>query len=128
MTFRLRCLGSSPPLSHTEHRESVPRATRATHVAVVAAVAVTPAPADSAVRTLEARRSRVAAELQRRPELRVAFDVDDPPGKSGAREPVSVVLAVRHGEQILSGEVHIPREPWSVAAFLAAVDTPERPQ
>jgi hypothetical protein len=29
-----------------------------------------------------------------------------------------VVLAVRHGEQILSGELHIQRERWDPTLFL----------
>jgi hypothetical protein len=41
---------------------------------------------------------------------------------------VSVVLAVRHGEQILSGELHTPRERWGLAAFIALLDSPERRQ
>jgi hypothetical protein len=35
---------------------------------------------------------------------------------------VSVVLAVRHGEHILSGEQQIPRERWDMAVFLRTVD------
>jgi hypothetical protein len=39
-----------------------------------------------------------------------------------------VVLAVRHGEQILTGEVLVPPERWEMFEFLAIVDPPERPQ
>jgi hypothetical protein len=89
----------------------------------------------------EARQAKVEAALSARPELRVAFDVNDVPLRNSERsvnpahcnnseetvagalaESVSVVLAVRHGNTILSGELHIPRERWDMRAFLAVVD------
>ena len=76
----------------------------------------------------EARQAKVEAELRARPDLRVAFDLSDVPLKGGVGNPVSVVLAVRHGEHILSGELHIPRERWRMALFLSTVDAdPGRP-
>lgn len=74
--------------------------------------------------TLERRRAKVEKQLLSHPELRRAFDVADAPLKSGLGDPISVVLAVRHGEQILSGELHIPRERWDMALFLRTVDNP----
>ena len=71
----------------------------------------------------EARHGKVEAELRARPELRVAFDVVDAPVTAAPGTPVSVVLAVRHGEHILSGELHVPRERWGMALFLRTVDT-----
>jgi hypothetical protein len=39
------------------------------------------------------------------------------------------VLAVRHGEQILSGELRIPRERWDPRLFLHTIDPPaQKPQ
>jgi hypothetical protein len=70
----------------------------------------------------ETRQAKVEAALRASPELRVAFDVIDAPLKGLRGEPVSVVLAVRHGDTILSGELHIPVERWNVRAFLAVVD------
>ena len=40
---------------------------------------------------------------------------------------MSVVVAVRHGDQILRGEVLVPRERWDVTIFVACLDAPERP-
>jgi hypothetical protein len=66
--------------------------------------------------------------LRAHPERKRAFDVADAPLKAGPGAPVSVVVAVRHGEQILSGELHIPRERWDLAAFIALMESPERQQ
>ena len=41
---------------------------------------------------------------------------------------MSVVVAVRHGDQILRGEVLVPRERWDVTIFVACLDAPERPE
>jgi hypothetical protein len=81
-----------------------------------------------AERMLEARRARVERQLVAHPEQRRAFDVADVPLTAGPGEPVSVVLAVRHGEQILSGELHIPRERWDPALFLHTIDPTEKAQ
>jgi hypothetical protein len=70
-----------------------------------------------------ARETKVAAELRTHPEMRVAFDVANVPLQTGAGEPVSVVLAVRHGEEILSGEIHIPRDRWDARAFVVVVES-----
>lgn len=79
-------------------------------------------------RTREERRACVEAELRVRPEKRVAFDVIDAPTKAEAGAPVSVVLAVRHGEHILTGELRIPRQRWDLALFLLTVGpSQERP-
>ena len=83
--------------------------------------------ADTAARR-EARQAKVEAVLLAHPEQQRAFDVVDAPLKAGSGAPVSVVLAVRHGEQILSGELRIPRERWHLAAFVALMESPERPQ
>ena len=83
---------------------------------------------DAAEGTLEARRRTVETVLSTHPELKRAFDVADEPLAGSSSEPVSVVLAVRHGEQILTGEVLVPPERWEMFEFLAIVDPPERPQ
>jgi hypothetical protein len=70
----------------------------------------------------EARQTKVEAKLRTHPEMRVAFDMTDIPLEGWSGEPVSVVLAVRHGDTILSGELHIPAERWDMRAFLAVVD------
>lgn len=76
----------------------------------------------------EARQARVETELRARADLRVVFDVAEAPMKAEPGAPVSVMLAVRHGEHILSGELHIPRERWDVALFMRTVDPgQERP-
>jgi hypothetical protein len=68
------------------------------------------------------RQAKVEAELRAHLEMQLAFDVTETPLKAGPGEPVSVVLAVRHGEHILSGELHVPRERWATAVFLRTVD------
>jgi len=81
-----------------------------------------------AERVLEGRRARVERQLLARPELRRSFDVADTPLTASPGEPVSVVLAVRHGEHILSGELHSPRERWDMELFLRTLDPgSERP-
>jgi hypothetical protein len=77
---------------------------------------------DHAERALEARRQRVADQLRTNPDKRVCFEVADAPLNGSPGEPVSVVLAVRHGDQILTGELHIPRERWDMKAFLTTID------
>lgn len=67
-------------------------------------------------------------ELRAHPALRLAFDVADAPLQGGAGEPVSVVVAVRHGGEMVSGEVLVPRERWDLAAFVACLEAPERHQ
>jgi hypothetical protein len=83
---------------------------------------------DEASATRKARQAKVERELRAHPERKRAFDVADAPLKAAPGEPVSVVLAVRHGEQILSGELRIPRERWDLVAFVALMESPERPQ
>jgi hypothetical protein len=82
---------------------------------------------DAAEGTLEARRRTVETVLSTHPELKRAFDVADEP-LTGSGEPVSVVLAVCHGVQIVTGEVLIPPERWEMFQFLAVVDPPEHLQ
>jgi hypothetical protein len=78
--------------------------------------------------TREERRTWVEAELRAIPEKRVAFHVIDAPTKAEPGAPVSVVLAVRHGEHILTGEMRIPRQRWDLALFLRTIDpSQERP-
>jgi hypothetical protein len=71
----------------------------------------------------DSRQAKVEAELRARRDLRVAFDVTEAPLKAAPGDPVSVVLAVRHREHILSGELHIPRKRWDMALFLRMVDS-----
>jgi TubC N-terminal docking domain len=75
--------------------------------------------------TYEARRATVETALRSRPELRVAFDVADAPMRAESGAPVSVMLAVRHGEHILTGELHIPRQRWDMTLFVRTVDPGE---
>lgn len=79
-------------------------------------------PADEAERAREARQARVEADLRANPDKRVCFEVAGAPLKGSPGEPVSVMLAVRHGDQILSAELHIPRERWDIKEFIATVD------
>jgi len=64
----------------------------------------------------------VERDLQAHPEHRYAFDVTDAPLKATTGERVSVVLAVRHGDHILSGEILIARERFQLALFLQTVE------
>lgn len=58
----------------------------------------------------------------------MTFDVADVPLNSRSGGMVSVVLATRHHEYILSGELYIPRERWNMSRFLLTVDRgSERP-
>lgn len=83
---------------------------------------------DRAKDAREARRATVETALRFRPELRVAFDVAEAPMTAEPGAPISVMLAVRHGEHILTGELHIPRQRWDMALFLHTVDPgQERP-
>ena len=76
---------------------------------------------DDAVRARESRQARAEGELRAHPDQRLAFDVVDAPLTAGPGATVSVVLAVRHGAQFLSGELHVPREQWNPALFLSTV-------
>jgi hypothetical protein len=82
-----------------------------------------------AVRARNARQDKVERELRAHPMRRYAVDLADVPLKAAPGAPLSVVLAVRHGEQILSGEILIPRERWDFGAFQAilAPAAPEVP-
>jgi hypothetical protein len=75
-----------------------------------------------------ARQAKVEAALLRHPDQMRAFDVADMPLKAEPGELVSVVLAVRHGQDILSGELRIPRERWDAELFLRVIDGIEIPQ
>jgi hypothetical protein len=85
-------------------------------------------PADPAIRARSARQAKVEAVLRAHPEQQRAFDVADTPPQAEPGEPISVMVAIRHGEQILSGEVLVPRENRNVAAFVALMEAPEQPQ
>jgi hypothetical protein len=50
------------------------------------------------------------------------FDVTGAPLEAAPGDSVSVVLAVRHGEHILSGELHIPRERWDMTLLLRTLE------
>jgi hypothetical protein len=85
------------------------------------------AAADEAARAacaLEHRRVLVLRHLATRPELARAFDVQDAPLTAGEPGPaVSVVLAIRApGGGIVTGELHVPRERFDAAAFVAALE------
>jgi hypothetical protein len=108
-----------PRASLTESLRSTIRANKAVILAELA---------DEAVRDREARRDKVESQLRANPKLRRAFDVADEPSSAGPGESVSVVLAVRHGDEILSGEVLLPHERWDLKKFLAVMESPERPQ
>lgn len=76
----------------------------------------------------ESRQAKVEAELASHPERRVAFDVTGAALNAANGHPVSVMLAVRHGEQILSGELLIPRGKWDLRGLLATVETAHVPK
>jgi hypothetical protein len=63
---------------------------------------------NEAVRARNARQDKVERDLRAHPMDRYALDLAAVPLKAAPGAPVSVVLAVRHGEQILSGEILIP--------------------
>ncbi len=69
-----------------------------------------------------ARQTKVEGELRTHPELRMAFDVVGAALRADARKSVSVVLALRHGDHILSGELLIPGERWDMRLFLSTID------
>ena len=78
-----------------------------------------------------ARASPCGRARRAHPKLQVAFDIGGVPLIPSAtpeiQRPVSVVLAVRHGEHILSGELYIRRERFDIALFLQAMDpVPDR--
>jgi hypothetical protein len=83
---------------------------------------------DAAAATREARQAKVVEQLQAHPEQKRAFDIKDAPLNASPDGPVSVVLAVRHGDQILSGEVLIPCRRWDLSAFVALMESPEQQQ
>ena len=145
MSFRLRCLEdaknppkpqvSAPAATATPATTATNRPYRAPGVANVAAVAVAAdlpyavSYRDEAAAVRESRRGKVEAELCAHPDQRYAFDVADAPLEAAPGDPVSVVLAIRHGAQLLSGEIHIPRERWGVQALIASLETsPDGPQ
>jgi hypothetical protein len=78
---------------------------------------------DEVAYALEARQEKLESQLRAHPELRRAFDVEGAPIRAGPGPPVSAVLAVRHGDHILSGELLIPRERWDMTLFLRIVDS-----
>jgi hypothetical protein len=144
VNFRLQCLKDADKPAQPQVSGTVATATPATtatdrppkapSVANVAAVAVAAAALpvvsdrDETTAAREARQAKVEQELQAHPEQKRAFDVADAPLNAGAGASISVVLAVRHGEQILSGELHIPRERWDFTVFIALMESPERQQ
>jgi hypothetical protein len=149
MSFRLHCLDDTSKTAKTEGSVPVANANPANpanaegsglaKLAELALAAACPpsseAPAeaatsntDEATTAREARQAKVEAVLLAHPEQQRAFDVVDAPLKAGPGEPISVVLAVRNGDQIISGELAIPRERWDLKAFLALMDPPVRQQ
>jgi hypothetical protein len=73
---------------------------------------------------LEARHDRVVQYLRQHPEYRRTFDAQNVPVKAEPGDPVSVVLGVRYGEDIITATMHIPRNSWDMHVFLACVDPP----
>jgi hypothetical protein len=72
---------------------------------------------------LAPRKYRVAGELQADPSRRYALDVQ----AGGTLEPVSVVLAIRLSDRIITGELHIPAGKWDAPLFEAYWKAQERP-
>jgi hypothetical protein len=70
---------------------------------------------------LEHRRKKLETGLRDYPERRVATDVADAPLRPGPGTPVSVVIAVRTGAGVISGELLVPRERFDAALFLRAL-------
>ena len=78
---------------------------------------------------LEVRRAKVEGRLLADKTLRVAFDVENVPLVAGPGEPVSVLLAVRTAQGVVSGALQIPRERWDPVLFAQTLEqTAERPQ
>jgi len=97
------------------------------------AVRSTPAPSSTppsgqTTSVIEERQKKVEEHLRSHPELQRAFDVVNAPLRPEPGEPVSVVRAVRQDDQIVSGEIMIPRETFELAQFLQTVDPAEKPQ
>jgi hypothetical protein len=86
----------------------------------------TPPPRDKTA-ALEERTRKVEEHLHSHPELQQTFDVEGAPLKPEPGMPVSVVLAVRHGNQITSSEILIPRDCFDMALFLQPFDAAEKP-
>jgi hypothetical protein len=79
-------------------------------------------PRDQAADAIEERRRRVEEHLRAHPEQQCTFDIVNAPMRPEPGEPVSVVRAVRQGDNIVSDEVLIPREQFDFALFLHSVD------
>ena len=126
MTFRLRCL-DTPSSDGSHDTATATPATSATGeigemccVADVATVAVA-SPCDtpsSATPALERRREQVERKLGAHPELRVVADALDAPLRGEPGSPVSVVIAVRTGIGIVSGELRVPRDRFDAGLFM----------
>jgi hypothetical protein len=76
-------------------------------------------PTDPAVQALEARRQKVEAQLLANPKLRMAADVTDAPMRPEAGRPVSIVVAIKTPQGIVSGELEAPRERFDTGVFFA---------
>jgi hypothetical protein len=117
--------GAATPATTATHR-----AGQGTDVADVATVAVA-ASLDihnSITRAVVRRQARVEADLRENPERNIAWDVADAPLHPGTGASVSVVIAVRTGVGIVSGELRIPRERFDAALFLQTLtQTAETP-
>jgi len=66
---------------------------------------------------LEARRERVERHLLDDPTIRTDADVEGVPLDKTPGDPISVVIAVRTPQGIVSGELLIPREKWDPHLF-----------
>jgi hypothetical protein len=68
---------------------------------------------------LEQRRRKVEQQLRDTPALRLAADVTDAPLRPEPGRPVSVVIAVRTAQGIVSGEFQAPRDRFDTGVFIA---------
>jgi hypothetical protein len=77
---------------------------------------------------LAPRRALVVARLEAQPDTRYAFDVQGAPLVGPARDPVSVIVAVRLADgKLATGELSIPADRWDAATFMAYMQAQGRP-
>lgn len=68
---------------------------------------------------LTLRREKVEGQLQENPKLRLAADVEDAPLAPEPGRTVSIVVAVRTTDGVVSGELHAPRDRFSATDYFA---------
>lgn len=76
--------------------------------------------------TLERRRAYVKRELQEHGELRVSTHVQDAPLRPEPGQPISVMVAVRTTDGIVSAEYSIPRERFDIVLFTKMLEETSR--